>query len=304
MNKLPILSLELEKIFTLFKMGQILDIFKYLLLEEKIIVFSTDKNTLSAVIEGFTSLLYPFNYVFPFTTILPMDNIALIENFPTYFVGINSKYDINFFKNCGVEINDISLLIIDVDGKKIIYHNPDYLDLNIISLKKFNESFNPVEGSSELPKHYRAKLIEKIQDYIREIKENTSKKEDRDSFIRNIRDIFFSFIIGILQEYGKYVISSEGEFENVNDIINSMTNIGVYKELSINDIFKTEEFLNNVATKEERHFYKKLIETKMFYKFIYKKLFPKDNKDKMDIILFDEYIIEKYNKRLFSKTVY
>jgi len=283
MNKLPLLNLELEIIFIKFKIDQILEIYKHILLETRIIFFSKEISTLTPIIEGFLSLIYPLKYTFQHVTILPQDNFMILESVTPYIVGINQKYEDNFFNMFNIDIQDITYLIVDIDEKKVELKYPTLS--NKISKKKYLSEEFP-----DLPKHYRSKLIDSLQIYIKELKSNQKKKEDRDNFVRNMREHFFQFIVNIFQEYSKYL--------NVSYYTNN--DIGTP---TIQNLFKVDEFLSSVAH-IDRLFYKKMMETQMFVELIYKRMIPKDARDKIEILFFDEHIIEKNNRKLFSKKIF
>lgn len=304
---LPLITIEIERIFNIFKTDQIIEIFKNILLEAKVIFFSTDLSLLSAIIEGFIALLYPLKFHYPNITIIPLHNLSLIQNYPSYVIGINSSYKEKFFEEYNIEIIDSCLFLVDIDNKKYQYYYSQNTKNNILTLKNINcENPSSSELSIqqiELPKYYKSKLSERVQSYLSELKGYTSKTGDRNTFIKIIREHFYYFLISIMMDYSKYLIT---EFENLNSLINSKIKNNIYtdsKEITIYDLFKVDDFLfHHVNT--DKNFYKKLVETKMFYQHILKKLFPIDNKDKMEIIFFDESIINKHNKKTFVKSVY
>ena len=335
-NALPQVSLELEKIFSYFKIEQTLEIYTHILLEKKVIFFSNDKSILSTMIEGFLCLIYPFKYCHHNITVLPMNSLYVLENFSSYVIGINVSYSKTFFSDLNLEVLD-SILIIDLEGKEILnYSSRNYNELSHIlflddivpahtngttplshqnsinnqsNSKTAEESLNPfLLPSLQIPKYHKDRVKQKISNYIREIKLNTDKKEERDNFINVIRQIFYSLIVNLLLEYSNYVISSDEDFKNINGVINSNwpsgVNFNLKPKLTINHLFRTEEFLSYAIKNFDRPFYKKLLETKMFYNFIYKKLFPQTDDDKIQILHFDERIVEKNNKKIFSKTVF
>jgi hypothetical protein len=321
-NSLPMLSIEVEKLFSIFKIEQLLDIYKYLLLESKIIFFSIDKNFLSNTIESFLSLLYPLNFYYPTMTILPVDNFSMLENFESYVVGVNLKFTESFFKDYNLEIYK-NVLVVDIDRRNLLFHAPSAsTEMPVTSLEDLkpnagntseksnnnSSNFNDNSGLNlinlEIPKNLKIKIIEKLKNYIREIKANTSHKEDRDNFIKHVTHIFFSFMISLLVDYPKYLISTDKDFEKINSILNSQTKENFYQQLTIYELFKVEDFLSYSIHYLDRPFYKRLLETKMFFNFIYKKLFPKTNKEKLEIIHFDECVVLKNNKKIFAKSLY
>ncbi len=89
------------------------------------------------------------------------------------------------------------------------------------------------------------------------------------------REICLNFMIGLLENYSKYLIKD-------TDI-----NIGV----KLSSMINIDSYLNSLNSDNE--FYSKLFDTQMFYDFIYKKLIPKDISEKMDILFFYERIKDK-----------
>lgn len=280
MNKLPLLSVELEIIFNKFNIYQILEIYKHLLLETRIIYFSKEISSLTPIIEGFLSLIYPLKYTFQHVTILPQDNFMILESVTPYIVGINQKFEVDFFLKFDIDVQDITYLIVDIDGKKVDLKYPIN---NKMSQKKYLSEEFP-----DLPKHYRSKLIDNLQIYIKEIKYNQIN-EVRENFVKNMREHFFQFIVNIFQDYTKYL--------NLSYYTNS--DIGAP---TIQNLFKVDDFLSSVAH-IDRLFYKKIMDTQMFVELIYKRMVPKDARDKIEILFFDEHIVEKNNRKLFSKKI-
>lgn len=287
MNTLPYISLEFEKIFINFNCEQILEIYKHILLETRIIFFSSDISALTPIIQGFISLIYPFKYQFQFVTILPAENYIILESISPFLVGINVKYEVSFLSKNGIDISDTTYLIVDIDGRKIELSSPNLNKINSATLrKKYMMGEYP-----ELPRHYKNKLAIKIKEYIDSIKSKQRDKQDRDMFIDHIKNLFFQFIVNIFQDYNKYL---NLEYYTNNDIGTP----------SINNLFKIEEYIN---TKDsiDRPFYRKMIqETQQFVDFIYKRMIPKDSKEKLEILYFDENIIEKNNRKFLSKKLY
>ncbi len=287
MNQLPFLSIEFEKIFVNFKIDQILEIYKHVLLETRIIFYSSDLSNLTPIIQGFLSLIYPFKYPFQFVTILPDENFNFLESVSPYIIGINLKYNNNFFHDHDIDIENMTILIVDIDNRRLDLLSPNLSKISQMSQRKKYM----VEEFPDLPKHYKNKLSSRITEYIGKIKSNSNSKEDRDNFSLTIRNLFFQFIVNILQNYNKYLNT---EYYTNNEISSP----------SINNLFKVEEYIDSNDF-NDRPFYRKLIkETQLFVEFILKRMIPKDSKDKLEILLFDENLMEKGNRSLFSRRVY
>ena len=119
MNKLPNNEGQIKVIFDLFKEIEIVEIFKHLLYETKMIIFSTDIKLLTPFIFGLLSIMYPFKYSFQVVSCIPNDSYHIIESISPYIIGINQTYTEDFFKQAKVDIRDTSILIIDLNTKKI-----------------------------------------------------------------------------------------------------------------------------------------------------------------------------------------
>jgi hypothetical protein len=300
MNRLPLASLDYNKIFTM-PIEQVLDAFKYLILEERVIVFSNDKHTLCSFVEGLVTLLYPFTYSHPYCAILPLVNLPIIENYNSYFIGINGKYNQGaFFKDYNLNISHLSIVIVDLDNNIVTHKTPD----SGVGIQNLNRK--PwIKEDLDLPKVYKNKLGDSLQAYFREIKHSSGKIDDRDVFIKKIRTDFLIFMISLIQEYSKYIIS-EDDIDSISKMLKSSTISESWKflDITIHNLFKADEYISHEVS-NERYFYKKFFDTKMFFNLIWKKLFPRDNKEKLEILFLDEAIIEYiYNERIFSKKVF
>ena len=259
-------------------------------METQIIFFSSDISCLAPVIEGFITLLAPLKYPYNHITILPKENFGILQAPSPYIVGINSKYDKNFALENDLDLDNpkipVVFLAVDLDTK-LIFLNSTHL--NKITSDKEKEKYL-LEDFPDLPCHYKSKLTNKLNDYIREIKSN-SKKEEREAFIKQIRYFFFQFMVSILLEYNKYL--------NLEFYTNS--NIG---SPSIKTLFNTEDFYKAVSH-NDKPFYQKFVgERQMFSDFVYKTLVPKNEEEMLEILFFRENIMEKNSRKLFAKKVF
>lgn len=285
MNELPYVSIDLEKIFINFKFEQIFEIYKQLLLETRLIFFSKEMALLSPIIHGFLTLIYPFKYIFNYVTVIPEENFPILDNISPFVLGINEQYDKNFFKKHQLDVSEYNYLVIDIDNRGI--------ELNCPLLKgerECNKKKILLKEFPELPVHYKKKLQEKLKDYINTIKTNETK-ESKEKFICSIRGFFYQFIVSLFMDYSKFL--NYDYYNNKN-----------MPTPSVNNLFKVDDFLKSVKV-EDRPFYRKFIlETQMFSEFIYRRMIPKDAKEKLEILLFDEHITEKNNRKFMSKKVH
>ena len=280
-NTFPLLSFDLELIFQEIRKSHILEILKHILLESKIIIFSSRKLILTPIIEGLLALIFPLKYCYNYISILPNDKYSYLENQNPYIVGINSSYSEDFLLKNKIDLSNYWYLIVNLDDKenKLKFRNRTN-ETNCNLLINRNLNFNE---SLELPKHYKIKL--------RDTLDNLSRKEDKEQIIKNIREYFFHFMVNILYTYSNFVN---------HEIIKKVNNNVLFPDTQI--IFKTKEFLESVA-KADVNFYHEFINTRMFNDFLFRRVLSNDIKDKIETIFFEEHIIDKNNRSLFSKTV-
>ena len=262
MNKLRNIDNNIKLIFNILSPDCIYNIFKHILFETKILFFTSNIKLLCPIIFGFISLIYPFNYPFQIASFLPKINYNLLESISPYIIGINETYNENFFEKNDILIE--TLLIVDLDYGKI------YL--------KSNENF------PSFPNHYFKKMKELIDKTIQKQQKNNIFISSDDPF--SIRNIFFSFLVNLFQNYTNFLSDEYIKCEDTN--------------ISIEKMFKVDKFISSFPN-NDRNFYKVFCETQTFSDFIYKRLIPNNTQDKIDILFFDENIIKKNNRRTLSK---
>ena len=292
-NELPYIAFNLQQIFFYLELDQILDIFKHLMLETRLIFFSKEMQLLSPIIHGFVTLLYPFKYPFNYITVIPEENFMILENVTPFVIGINQSYSPDFFTKNNIDITNMNFLVIDIDNKKVDLFCYEAKNRDEVTKAKILKREFP-----NLPEHYKKKLSDKIKEYYSSIKSSNRKsianknscKETNANFIKNIRNYFYQFMVSIFLNYAKFLNLDYYNNKNMTFSIPSVVNL-----------FKVDEFLNTVNS-NDKPFYRRFIkDTQQFADFIYRRMIPKDSKDKLEILLFDEHISEKNNRKYFSK---
>ena len=79
-----------------FRIREVFEIIKFILLEEPILFFCDDIHLLTYTIEGLVSLIYPFEYQYPVISVLPEKNYSFISIYKHFIFGINDKYTDGF----------------------------------------------------------------------------------------------------------------------------------------------------------------------------------------------------------------
>lgn len=287
MNCLPMVNYRFELIFVLLDTTNIIEIYKHVLLETRIVFFSKKINNLTPIIQGFIQLLFPFKYSFHVITILPENNLYILESVQPCVVGIYNKYSDNYFEGKDLDLEDVNILCVDLDNNKIhLKLNDEIKKLSTDKQKKYIKTTYP-----DMPDHYKIKLQTRIIEEINLVKQNNNTIGSIyiDKFISNIRNHFFQFIVNIMQKYNEYL-----NYEYYNSDIGTP---------SVNNLFHVKEFLKTKKNVDVPFINKLISDTQMFVDFICKRMIPKDNRDKLEIVYFEENLFKKNNRsfNLFNK---
>lgn len=263
MNELPSNENEIKFIFKFFPNSKdITEILKHLLYETKTILFSSNPMLLTPFIYGMLSMLFPFRYSFQVVSCIPANSYQYLESISPYILGINTKYSEDFFTQAKIDISDSSILIIDLDNKKI--------DL------KSDEEF------PELPAKFKVQLVKLINEYINNMNNNVENEE-------SLQKMFFYFHVNIMQTYKLFL----------ND--NYYKSHQKLQSANINTLFQVKKFIESFPESDKKFYQKFVTETQIFSDFIFKRMIPKDTKDKLEILFFDEHIMQKKNYKIYSK---
>lgn len=176
MNSIPNTSLEIEPLLVLFTVEQIVEIFKYILLEQNVLIFNSSYYLLSSVLETFKNLLFPFEFINSSLTILPSQYYGDIElsSSKGFLHGIKESYSPGFFNENNIDISKIkkNMLIIDIEKQKMVYfiYKTSRKTVNLKNLNKIASEKKIQEGKEtpDLPIYYKNKLISRIKNFIKE----------------------------------------------------------------------------------------------------------------------------------------
>ena len=269
LNKIAKVNHNMKRVFTNFESKEIIEIYKHVLFESKIIFFSKDSNALCEIILTFLSLIFPLKYPFQVATNVPKNNYNLIESISPYIFGLNIPYKQTFFEDNEIDLSTVTILCVDIDNGKTYLHK--------------------CEDDEEIPK-FPPKPLSFFKSELNEYLKSSSLQNNAnydDEFNMGISNIFLDLTVGILSNYESYLnkeyYTSKENIQNTN----------------INTMFKVNEFLKNCSS-SERPFYDKLInDSQMFVEFIYKRMIPKNINEKIEVLFVNEKIAELENKRSF-----
>jgi len=307
-------NMNISEIFNYFNsVDDIIRIFKYILFEIPILIFSEDRSFLSLIINIFITFLSPFKYAFPHISILPKDLYGLINTEKVFIFGINQTYKEEFFEKNKIEL-DKSIVIIskeyDLKRKGSIGKIDEKIyDINntskLIIEKKFSYKYeqNICDNQKfqvEIPSVFKRKLSEDISRCLSLKKNIFTKDNPMKDLTFKIQNVFYKFFVNILGGYTDFLqkkvnLNNESRFCKGN--INYRNKNIFYKE-----IFNFEEYLGTFKKEKElQNFYSTFISTSLFHNFIYDKFYNTDPIYQLCIWQFDQLTILKKHTELRKK---
>ena len=319
----------------IFSVENIIEIYKSLLLEIPLLFFSNDKEKLSNIVQTFLELLSPFRYQYPNISILPEDNLGIIEHAKSFVFGINQDWinpenGENFLNRKNILIFNKPIRICDIDKQKLdLYYNKKdeesvvtFEDLS--KMKKNldnNNNINNLSDSSDINNNNEANNInisynksnennynligyqlpihygEKLKKNLNIfLKEKFGYNEYEPKINKKIgEEIFYYFLVSIFQNYNQFLFNTEKEVEAINTEIFAKS---IYN-IPIEKIFKISDFLYD-NRREDREFFTAFLNTNIFRNFLSRKYINSEI-DKYIFLHFDETILSKKNKKFFNK---
>ena len=213
MNELKNREEYLIEIFKIFDPYTFIDIFKYIIFETKILVFSDNLDKLCYFIYGIISTLFPFEFPFQVSSAVPESAFELLESISPYILGINMEYYENFFQKYKIDIGDCKLIILNLDKKEYILKN--------------------VEDLPNIPKSLAKRLSDKIYNEMREKNNN-----------KNIGEAFLDFFVNILCDYSDF-LNNENLKKNYK--INNLKVLFNIKNYVDSRSYSDKPFYNNLV---------------------------------------------------------
>ena len=296
MNELPSININLIRTFDILSVGNVIEIFRYLLFETKLIFFSKDLYDLTNTILSFLFLLCPFKYQFQIVSILPKDLYNYIETISPYIFGINESYTKTFFSDNKINMEDAYICVIDIDNDKYYMIAPneinqeDYPELPKKLAKKFETKLNEINLEFK-----KDKTVLKSIGNLKDIIANKPKINGNKNLNYSIKEMneryhlcFYKFMINMFIDYPKFLTKDYSVNKDIS--------------MSIQDMIDITSYLNTFSG-SDKAFYNKIFNTQLFIEFIYKRMMPKDCKEKVEVLFFEEKINEKIaSKNLFNKS--
>ena len=310
-------NMPINEIFTYFNSADdIIRIFKYIIFEIPILIFSNDRSFLSSFINTFITFLSPFKYEFPHVSILPKDLYGLINTEKVFIFGINQTYKEEFFEENKIELDkSIAIISTDIDLRKSTYigkFTEKIYDINntskLVIEKKFSYKYeqNICDNQKflvDIPNTFKKKLSDDINRCITSKKNIfTSRESSNKDLTFKLQNVFYKFFVNILGGYTDFLqkkvnLNNESKNRFCKGDINYRN-----KKIFFKEIFNFEEFLGTFKKEKElQNFYSNFISTSLFHNFIYEKFYNTDPIYQLCIRQFDQLTILKKHTELRKK---
>ena len=269
-NKLLLTKHDLRKFHKNIQFNIQLDVFKHLLFGSKIIFFSKSINDLCEAILSFLTLLFPFKYPFQVSSYLNKDNYNILESISPFFLGINEVYNSQFFKKNDICTEGLDLFVVDLDNNITeLISEEEFPDFPIKIINNFEKEIKNIDK----------KFIEG-----KKLKES---EEEIEEFNEIYQEIYLYFFCDIIKNYEEYL--NMNYFKNTeNDIVTS-----------IETLFNCEQFIKSHSSSEIPFYTKFVYDSQLFADFIYKRMIPKNNQERIDILLVNDILTKIKNRSKF-----
>jgi hypothetical protein len=152
-NKKPKPIINYSLLMKFFKIEEIFEIIKLMILEEPILFFCDNIEYLTYTIEGLLALIYPFEYQYPVMSILPEQNYSFINLYNHFIFGINHAYSDNIFILKGINLDgqkNVNIVIIENRFNNILNGNEKEKSKTsvILNVKPNNSKFLQISYKS------------------------------------------------------------------------------------------------------------------------------------------------------------
>ena len=280
LNDLKIMNTSIAELFRLFSIDNIINIFRFLIFEKKILFIDDDYTRLTTVTDNFISLLYPFQWMHTYIPIMSDQMLKYLETFLPFTNGIHTSLMSlvkDLFKSGDMEEGEEMFLI---------YINNNNLKLGS-SLTGKNKKINKYidENVPDLPDNLEKELrnkLKKLKDDIDNFKKKNQINPDYSEYDLKIRNSFIEFFVEMFHDIDKYLCFLDDDV-----------------------VFNKKLFLETIP-KEEKKFYDEFIDTQLFQMFCqnyvndefdyFKSMINEYNTNKKFL---DEEFIKKYIKKIY-----
>ena len=259
LNDINIINNNIISLFNLFSIKNILIIFRLLLFEKKLLFVDDNYERMCNVIDAFTSLIYPFQWIHTYIPIMSEEMINYIETFLPFLNGIhNSLLPLikKLIKENECE-NDIKSNNPETEEESddvfyLIYITENKIGLSSEFKNKFRDVNKYIEDKvpnlpTSMEKDFKNKL-NKIKDEMNLFNKNSISKTKTNNLSRfdlKLRNIFIELFVEMFSNFHKYLCILDN-----NDVV-----------------FNKRLFINEKLI-QDRKFYEEFIDTQLFQQFI------------------------------------
>ena len=305
-NKIPYSPVDLKVLVNHFSIQAIMQLVKLVLLEKPIFIFCENKYNLCTLVQGLQSIILPFKTVGPVISILPVAYYTLVEYLDKFIIGISKKYTTNFFDNSKINIKNKEVIVVEIDYNNsenskvskihLISKDSVITSLSIDELPRtlyehqqdIDSSRSNILKDISLPYYYTNKLYNTMNNYLYE--KNGRKKTNAEINNVELKFMFYYYFVAVLLHYRAYVIMDE---KYLIDLYPKIAN----KTYKVKDIFKVDEFMLTLDPRDQV-FFNNFFDTEIWKNFLIRAIYPRSISDKMELLLFDEMIKMKKNRKI------
>ena len=232
-----ILNCNICELLKLFRIKNIIRIFRLLLFEKKIVFIDNDYSRLSNVINSFLSLIYPFQWVHVYIPILTIPMIKYLESFLPFIIGVHSSFIPHIKKIVTHNSNEneqIYLIFIEDDKIRIS-------DFFKGDSKKINKTHFLHKNLINIP-CWMYILLDRLLTNIKS-KMKIIKNDQISQLNNDIQNAFIEIFVEMFADYNKYIY-----------------------QVGEDTIFNKKLFMSKRSV-FEKNFYKEFLDTQMFLQF-------------------------------------
>ena len=258
LNDLKIMNSSICDLLKYFPIDLIINIFRLLLFEKKILFIDNDYTRLSNFTDNFISLLYPFQWMHTYIPIMSNQMLQYLETFLPFINGINISFlplVKELYQADDMEQNE-EIFLVYIQEKKFklgtsligkIKNKHKYFEANVPSLP------------NNLEKELKNKL-KKIKDEIEKFEKTHHVSKNLEEFEIKIRIAFIEFFVQMFHDIDKYLTFLDEDIVfNKNLFMEKIqkNDKNFYNEFTDTQLFQI--FTQNIV-KDEMNFFKLMME--------------------------------------------
>ena len=241
----------LETLFRVLSIDNILIAWRGLLLEKKLFLICSSKETLLQVSHGLITLLFPFKWIHTYIPILPQKLKAFIDSPMPLIFGIPFDIDINDLPDDGLILN-INKNLYEKYTEEVPKLSGKLQAFFVRKLNQFKEKYKIEEPINS----------DKWMDYLDAVEPKEIPNTVNTIDCGEIRDIFYDVFIQMFKNYQKFFNFNLDKYKEKNKDQEENEN----EEQQIE--FKREVFLKDFGSSDDGSFLSLFCDTALFNQFI------------------------------------